>query len=70
MGLRLPGCRCSYHPCQEHHPRGVLWIIDPHTGSSATLTHATPQPSDQTEYPLLQCGPCKLYDKATTAYPW
>lgn len=45
-------------------------LTDPHSGSLAKLTHATPNPSDQDEYLLLQSGPRKLYDEATAAYQW
>jgi protein-L-isoaspartate(D-aspartate) O-methyltransferase len=68
IGQRVPGCRWVYYPWDEHDPCGVLWLVDP-WGSSAKLTHATPDATDD-EFPVTQIGPRRLWDEVEAAYQW
>lgn len=68
IGQRVPGCRWRYYPWAEHDPIGVLWFLDP-WGSSAKLTHTTPNATDD-EFPVIQRGPRRLWNEVLDAYEW
>ncbi len=46
---------------------GVAWLLDPITGSWASVVPTTPR-SDN--YLARQAGPRRLWDEAAAAYPW
>ncbi|MGH3874780.1 MAG: methyltransferase domain-containing protein [Pseudonocardiaceae bacterium] len=68
IGQRVAGCQWRYWPWEPDDPLGVLWLVDP-WGSWAKLTHATPN-ADDSEYPVLQSGPRRLWDEVEAAYHW
>lgn len=68
IGQRVPGCRWRYYPWEEHDPIGVLWFLDP-WGSSAKLTHTTPNATDD-EFLVIQRGPRRLWNEVLAAYEW
>jgi protein-L-isoaspartate(D-aspartate) O-methyltransferase len=68
IGQHVPGCRWRYYPWTEADPVGVLWFLDP-WGSSAKLTHESPDASDET-FPVTQTGPRRLWDEIERAYAW
>ena len=46
---------------------GVAWLLDPITGSWASVIPTTPRSEN---YLTRQAGPRRLWDEAATAYRW
>ncbi len=73
-GLRVPECKFIYSPydtdnVEEGQRRGVLWFVDPWSRSWASLTHLTPDASDE-YFAIQQHGPRHLWDEIHAAYRW
>ena len=75
IGLRVPQCKFLYSPYHandkddEDQCRGVVWFFDPWSGSWASLTHHTPDASDD-HFAIQQHGPRQLWDEIDAAYRW
>ncbi|MGQ0716955.1 MAG: methyltransferase domain-containing protein [Pseudonocardiales bacterium] len=69
VGQRVPRCQWRYWPYEEKDGVGVLWLLDPESGSWAKLIHLTPDASDD-EFPVRQHGPRRLWDEVGAAHGW
>ena len=74
IGLRVPECKFIYSPYDindedQGQRRGVLWFVDPWSRSWASLTHLTPDASDD-QFAVQQHGPRRLWDEVHAAYHW
>ncbi len=73
IGLRVPECKFIYSPYDADDDadqrRGVVWFFDPWSRSWASLTHLTPDASDD-HFAIQQHGPRQLWDEIDTAYRW
>jgi protein-L-isoaspartate O-methyltransferase len=73
IGLRVPECKFIYSPYDvdddEQQRRGAVWFFDPWSRSWASLTHLTPDASDD-HFAIQQQGPRQLWDEIEAAYQW
>jgi protein-L-isoaspartate(D-aspartate) O-methyltransferase len=63
IGLRVPRCENFYHA--QSSDTGILYLVDQHSRSWATL-HTTAE----LPYEVRQAGQRKLWDETETAYRW
>ena len=73
IALRVSHCKFIYSPYdiddEDGQHRGVVWFVDPWSRSWASLTHLTPDASDD-HFAVQQHGPRQLFDEIETAYRW
>lgn len=67
VGLRVPGCQYRYRPATGTDHEGTLWLLDPGTGSWASLRH---HPDAAGPCSVRQHGPRLLFDEVAAAYRW
>ncbi|MBV9160661.1 MAG: hypothetical protein JO281_03690 [Pseudonocardiales bacterium] len=65
--MSVPSCRYGLEKRTRQRGHGVAWLLDPITGSWASVVPTTPR-SDH--YLARQTGPRRLWDEATAAYHW
>ncbi len=64
ISLKVTDCALIRRPTGRH--AGVLWFLDPHSESWATLSYST----DTDHYDVRQAGPRRLWDEIETAHQW
>ncbi|MGH3935915.1 MAG: methyltransferase domain-containing protein [Pseudonocardiaceae bacterium] len=64
ISLQVTDCALIHRPTRRH--AGVLWFVDPHSESWATLTYS----ADTDTYDVRQAGPRRLWDEIETAHQW
>ncbi|MGH3936730.1 MAG: methyltransferase domain-containing protein [Pseudonocardiaceae bacterium] len=67
IAVSVPSCRYDLEKRTSQRGHGVAWLLDPITGSWASVVPTTPR-SDH--YLCRQSGPRRLWDEAATAYRW
>jgi protein-L-isoaspartate(D-aspartate) O-methyltransferase len=67
IAVSVPSCRYDLERRTSEREHGVAWLLDPITGSWASVVPTTPR-SDH--YLARQAGPRRLWDEAATAYHW
>jgi protein-L-isoaspartate O-methyltransferase len=67
IAVSVPSCRYYLDKRTSERGHGVAWLLDPITGSWASVVPTTPR-SDH--YLARQSGPRRLWDEAATAYRW
>jgi protein-L-isoaspartate O-methyltransferase len=67
IAVSVPSCRYDLEKRTSERGHGVAWLLDPITGSWASVVPTTPR-SDH--YLARQTGPRRLWDEAVTAYRW
>jgi protein-L-isoaspartate(D-aspartate) O-methyltransferase len=67
IAVSVPSCRYDLEKRTNQRGHGVAWLLDPITGSWASVIPTTPR-SDH--YLARQAGPRRLWDEAATAYHW
>ena len=67
IAVSVPSCRYDLEQRTPERGHGVAWLLDPITGSWASVIPTTPR-SDH--YLARQAGPRRLWDEASTAYHW
>jgi protein-L-isoaspartate O-methyltransferase len=67
IAVSVPSCRYDLEKRTNERRHGVAWLLDPITGSWASVTPTTPR-SDR--YQTRQTGPRRLWDEAAAAYRW
>ena len=67
IAISVPSCRYDLEKRTSDRGHGVAWLLDPITGSWASVVPTTPR-SDR--YLARQTGPRRLWDEAATAYRW
>ena len=68
IGIRVPHCRYLYQPPGDDRPEGVLWLIDPWSGSWAALHH-DPE-VDAESYRVRFHGPRNVLAEIQAAHDW
>jgi protein-L-isoaspartate(D-aspartate) O-methyltransferase len=64
ISLKVGDCALIHRPTRRH--TGVLWFLDPHSESWATLSYS----ADTDTYPVRQAGPRRLWDEIETSHQW
>ncbi len=64
ISLRVTDCALIHRPARRH--AGVLWFVDPHSESWATLSYC----ADTDIYDVRQAGPRQLWDEIEAAHQW
>ncbi|MGH3869443.1 MAG: rRNA adenine N-6-methyltransferase family protein [Pseudonocardiaceae bacterium] len=64
ISLTVTDCTLIHRPTDRH--AGVLWFLDPHSESWATLSYS----ADTDTYDVRQAGPRQLWDEIETAHQW
>jgi len=64
ISLTVTDCALIHRPTRRH--AGVLWFVDPHSESWATLSYS----ADTDTYDVRQAGPRQLWDEIETAHQW
>jgi protein-L-isoaspartate(D-aspartate) O-methyltransferase len=64
ISLKVTDCALIHRPIGRD--AGVLWFLDPHSESWATLSYS----ADTDTYPVRQAGPRQLWDEIETAHQW
>jgi protein-L-isoaspartate O-methyltransferase len=67
IAISVPSCRYDLEKRTSEREHGVAWLLDPITGSWASVVPTTPR-SDR--YLTRQTGPRRLWDEAVAAYRW
>lgn len=67
IAVSVPSCRYDVEKRTSERGHGVAWLLDPITGSWASVVPTTPR-SDH--YLARQSGPRRLWDEVATAYRW
>jgi hypothetical protein len=67
IAVSVPSCRYDLEKPTSDRGHGVAWLLDPITGSWASVVPTTPR-SDR--YLARQTGPRRLWDEAAAAYRW
>jgi protein-L-isoaspartate(D-aspartate) O-methyltransferase len=64
ISLKVTDCALIHRPTRRH--AGVLWFVDPHSESWATLSYS----ADTDIYDVRQAGPRQLWDEIEIAHQW
>jgi protein-L-isoaspartate(D-aspartate) O-methyltransferase len=64
ISLKVPDCALIHRPTHRH--AGMLWFLDPHSESWATLNYS----ANTDTYDVRQAGPRQLWDEIETAHQW
>lgn len=64
ISLKVTDCALIHRPTGCH--AGVLWFLDPHSESWATLSYS----ADTDTYDVRQAGPRQLWDEIEIAHQW
>lgn len=64
ISLKVTDCALIHRPTGRD--VGVLWFLDPHSESWATLSYS----ADTDTYDVRQAGPRQLWDEIETAHQW
>jgi protein-L-isoaspartate(D-aspartate) O-methyltransferase len=64
ISLKVTDCTLIHRPTGRH--AGVLWFLDPHSQSWATLAYS----ADTDTHDVHQAGPRQLWDEIETAHQW
>jgi protein-L-isoaspartate O-methyltransferase len=67
IAISVPSCRYGLEKRTSERGHGVAWLLDPITGSWASIVPTTPRSEN---YLARQVGPRRLWDEAATAYRW
>jgi hypothetical protein len=67
IAVSVPSCRYDLEKRTSERGHGVAWLLDPITGSWASIVPTTPRTD---RYLARQTGPRRLWDEAATAYRW
>lgn len=67
IAVSVPSCRYDLEKRTSERGHGVAWLLDPITGSWASVVPTTPR-SDH--YLARQTGPRRLWDEVAAAYRW
>jgi len=69
IGRRVPRCRKIYEPYDEARGAGILWLLDPWSGSWASHRHTRPDARDDA-FTVHQHGPRSLWNEVEAAHGW
>jgi protein-L-isoaspartate(D-aspartate) O-methyltransferase len=67
IAVSVPSCRYDLEKRTSERGHGVAWLLDPLTGSWASVAPTTPRTD---RYLARQVGPRRLWDEAVSAYRW
>ncbi len=67
IAVSVPSCRYDLEKRTSERGHGVAWLLDPITGSWASVVPTTPRSEN---YLARQSGPRRLWDEAAAAYRW
>ncbi len=67
IAVSVPSCRYGLEKRTSERGHGVAWLLDPITGSWASIVPTTPRSKN---YLARQAGPRRLWDETATAYRW
>ena len=67
IAVSVPSCRYDLEQRTSERGHGVAWLLDPITGSWASVVPTTPRSEN---YLARQTGPRRLWDEAVAAYRW
>jgi protein-L-isoaspartate(D-aspartate) O-methyltransferase len=67
IAVSVPSCRYNLEKRTSERDHGVAWLLDPITGSWASVVPTTPRSEN---YLARQTGPRRLWDEAVAAYRW
>jgi hypothetical protein len=67
IAISVPSCRYDLEKRTNERGHGVAWLLDPITGSWASVVPTTPRSEN---YLARQTGPRRLWDEAAAAYQW
>ncbi|MGH3803035.1 MAG: methyltransferase domain-containing protein [Pseudonocardiaceae bacterium] len=67
IAVSVPSCRYDLEKRTSQRGHGVAWLLDPITGSWASVVPTTPRSES---YLARQTGPRRLWDEAAAAYRW
>jgi protein-L-isoaspartate(D-aspartate) O-methyltransferase len=69
ISLQVPRCRQYYQGYDPDEGQACVWFLDPWSRSWASLTHTTPDASED-KFPVQQGGPRRLWDEVESACRW